>query len=29
LAQVRLAAMTWDFIEISSAGHWARAKPIQ
>ena len=29
LAQVRLAAMTWDLIEISSAGHWARAKLIQ
>ena len=29
LVRVRLAAMTWDFIEISSAGHWARAKPIQ
>ena len=28
LAQVRLAAMTWDFIEISFSEHWAGAKPI-
>ena len=29
VAQVRLAAMNWEFIEISCSVHWARAKPIQ
>ena len=29
VAQVRLAAMNWEFIEISFSVHSARAKPIQ